>query len=167
MAEMSNGPAIQSLNLTRSFTIAFTLRSGSNEICKLLSRNGIGVPGELFQQSKTFEEFCAIVQQNQANGIFGSKMSHDHRAALDEQLRRHVAGYRTLDDVLPNHRWVWLKRRDKILQAISWCRAEQSNEWAKTTAGAANVAVDFNYDFFHVLSRVIMISSNEFAWEVY
>lgn len=33
----------------RSYTIAFTMRSGSNELCSLLACNGFGVPGELFR----------------------------------------------------------------------------------------------------------------------
>jgi LPS sulfotransferase NodH len=94
-------------------------------------------------------------------------MSHDHRARVDEQLREVIPGYRRLDDVLPAHRWVWLKRRDKILQAISWCRAEQSNEWAMAQAGTSKSSTNLNYDFFHILSRVMLILAAEFAWELY
>ena len=162
---MSHAPAAKMSTITRSYTIAFTMRSGSNEICKLLWRNGLGVPGESFQEKKTFEEFSAIVQQNQANGIFGSKMSHDHRAALDEQLRKHVAAYRTLDDVLPNHRWVWLRRNDKVLQALSLCRAEQSQIFASEQNRVGKF--EPTYDFFHILSRVQLVCAADLAWEVY
>ena len=160
-------------DLTRTYTIAFAMRSGSNEICSLLKRNGLGAPGEIFRTPLPLEppsaqakSFDAVVRQNQANGIFGSKMSHDHRAALDEYLRTSMPGYRQLDDVLPNHRWVWLTRRDKISQAISLCRAEQSNTWALTSpAGAAPDL--FQYDFFELLSRMIMLQASDLIWELY
>ena len=87
-------------SITRSYTIAFTMRSGSNAICDLLKRNGLGNPGEWFQnrfssRNGTYSEsFIDVVDRSEAGGIFGSKMSHDHRAAVDEHLRMSVPGYR-------------------------------------------------------------------------
>ncbi len=159
--------------LTRTYTIAFTPRSGSNEVCGLLGRNGFGIPGELFQQplsreagSSDIASFRAIVDTHQANGIFGSKIAHSHRAALDEYLRAAIAGYTQLDDVLPNHRWVWLTRRDRLLQVVSLCRAEQSNVWAVGAGGSVSRA-EFKYDFFHLLSRLCMLQIADDIWELY
>jgi LPS sulfotransferase NodH len=159
--------------ITRTYTLAFTMRSGSNEICSLLRRNGLGVPTELFQfpfppetGADQLEGFRSVVRKNQANGIFGSKMSHNHRAALDEYFRNAVPGYRQLDDVLPNHQWVWLTRRDKIFQAISQCRAEQSDTWAvKSDATVSHHS--FQYDFFELLSRVMMLLASDHIWQIY
>ena len=159
--------------LVRTFTIAFTMRSGSNEICSLLAKNGLGTPNEFFQNplpqhpfGVALDSFARVVEQNQIEGVFGSKMSHDHRAALDEQLRSAIPGYHRIDDLLPRHRWVWLMRRDKILQAISWYRAETTNNWAATQPSNAQQE-NFAYDFFHILSRVMMIYAGELAWETY
>jgi LPS sulfotransferase NodH len=159
--------------VARSFTIAFTMRSGSNAICDILAKNGLGSAGEWFQQPITpigdepwLKAFVRLVNENQAGGVFGSKMSHDHRAAIDTRLRQAIPGYRCLDDVLPRHRWVQLVRKDKVLQAISLCRAESSNRWA-TTDASQMPSGELEYDFFHVLSRVMMIQSGELAWEVY
>jgi trehalose 2-sulfotransferase len=159
-------------DVSRSYTIAFTMRSGSNELCGLLARNGFGIPGELFRDPLPrtpnlpgYESFRSIVIRYQRNGVFGSKMSHDHRAALDEYLRAVCPGYRQIGDVLPEHRWIWLSRRDKILQAISLCRAEISGKWAATEDPTNEF--NFNYDFFHVLSRVMLLLSADFAWKTY
>jgi hypothetical protein len=72
--------------INRSFTIAFTMRSGSNAISDLLSRNGLGVVGEWFQRSlastgdETYlDSFARVVSQYQAEGVFGSKMSPPSR----------------------------------------------------------------------------------------
>jgi LPS sulfotransferase NodH len=161
------------LEVDRAFTIAFTMRSGSNALCDLLVRNGMGAPGEYFQKrlpARTnrawLEGFASLINQHEVNRIFGSKMSHDHRAALDERLRASVPGYRCLDDVLPGHRWVRLVRRDKVLQAISLCRAEVSNRWAMRGTDA-RVSSFFEYDFFHILSRVMILQASELAWDIY
>jgi trehalose 2-sulfotransferase len=159
-------------SVQRSYTIAFTMRSGSNELCNLLAKNGLGSPGEFFQKrlpggpGLVLDSFSKVINHYQRQGVFGSKMSHDHRAALDEQLRMAIPHYTRIDDVLPNHRWVWLVRQDKILQAISWCRAETSNRWAEPGEAKTKV-IDYNYDFIHILSRVMMIFSAELAWEMY
>jgi len=160
-------------DITRSYTIAFTMRSGSTEICNLLARNRLGDPHEWFQKppaaaqdTASLDGFAAVVSQHQVNGIFGSKMSHNHRAALDEHLRGPVPGYRQLDDVLPGHRWVWLVRRDKILQAISYCRAEHSNQWHSLQSEGIR-AGELPYDFLHILSRLMMVQTGDLAWELY
>ena len=156
----------------RSYTIAFTMRSGSNEICNLLGRNGLGSPSEFFQKpipgepSFVLDGFSRIVSRYQVRGIFGSKMAQEHRAGLDAQLRNAIPGYTRLDDVLPNHKWVWLSRRDKIMQAISWCRAETSNRWAARSAGEGKSS-DYSYDYLHILSRVMLIHASEQGWEAY
>ena len=160
-------------NITRSYTIAFTVRSGSNAICDLLARNGLGAPSEWFQEPPTAQDgqpwldaFARLINEHQAGGTFGSKMMHDHRARLDERLRAAIPDYRRLDDLLPFHRWLRLVRKDKALQAISLCRAEQSGRWARTES-ADMASGDYQYDFFHLLSRLMIIQAAEFAWEVY
>lgn len=142
-------------------------------ICDLLTRNGLGCPSEWFQKppvvisgAAKFDTFTRFVDKHQAEGIFGSKMSYDHRAAIDLYLRETVPGYCRLDDVLPGHRWVRLVRKDKILRAISLCRAECSGEWA-LKEDEHRKCPGFEYDFFHVLSRVMAILTGELAWDLY
>ena len=172
---MSN--AIPSID--RSYSIAFTPRSGSNAICHLLAQSGVGAPGELFQEplgnhehfprrdgQDFLDRFFRLIERHQACGIFGAKMSHDHRAAVDELLVEAIPGYRTLDDVLPNHRWVWLTRRDKILQAISLCRAETSNSWVHTQQISVK-SQNFKYDYLEILSRFLLLSAADLAWDIY
>lgn len=162
----------------RSYTIAFAMRSGSNEICNLLARNGFGAPSEFFQgfahdgspgvpgDKEAMAELLSIIATHTHNGVFGSKMACNHRARVDALLRGRVAQYRTIDDFLPNHRWIWLIRRDKIAQAISLCRAEQSGVWA-AQAHEMQAAASGEFDFYHIMSRVMMLSLNDLAWKSY
>jgi len=168
----STGPEFLT-TITRSFSIAFTMRSGSNEICNLLARNGLGCPSEFFQKplpsaggAFVLDSFGRIVSRYQVGGIFGSKMSYEHRAVLDEQLAGALPGYTRIDDLLPNHHWVWLIRKDKILQAISWARAEATNSWA-SNGQRQQPRGEYPYDFLHILSRVMLVHLGELAWEQY
>jgi LPS sulfotransferase NodH len=149
------------------------MRSGSNAVCDLLSRNGMGAPTEWFQKPLLADHgepwlgtFGRFIRHHQAEGMFGSKMSHDHRARLDESLRNAIPGYHYLNDILPNHHWVWLVRRDKVLQAVSLCRAENSDRWALTGSNSA-ASEEFEYDYFHILSRLLMIQAAELTWGLY
>ena len=155
---MLTNEALQSLRF--GYTIAFSARSGSNELCNLLAVNGIGRPLEHFQElavrqetadADASREIFSIIRTHTVDGIFGSKMAHNHRARVDGVLRRTIDGYRTLDVLLPKHRWVWLIRRDKIAQAVSLCRAETSGLWA--TAGPSTSPDPDRFDYYHVLSR--------------
>jgi LPS sulfotransferase NodH len=163
----------------RAYSIAFTPRCGSNAICDLLSQNQLGMPTELFQTAFEHNEhfpkdagrgmldrFNELIAHYQVRGVFGVKMGHDHRAAVDERLAGAIPGYRSLGDILPNHRWVWISRRDKILQAISLCRAETSDHWL-SSGESAKEPQPFAYDYFEILSRLMMVSVADVAWETY
>lgn len=133
----------------------------------------MGAPGEWFQKplNASGDEpwlytFTSFVSRHQVEGVFGSKMSHDHRAALDACLRAAIREYRLLNDELPCHRWVQLVGRDKVLQAISLCRAESSGQYAVTEPDD-KPSRDFEFDFFHVLSRLMTVLAGDYPWELY
>jgi LPS sulfotransferase NodH len=167
-------------SIRRSYTIAFSHRSGSSELCQLLLKNGLGSPGELFQgltangdsgagnDSNAARQVLSIIASHTSNAIFGSKMAHDHRARIDGVLRRTLKGYNTLDDILPDHRWIWLIRRDKIAQAISLCRAEKSGIWSVSSSHAVTgFQRHEEFDYHYILSRVMMLYACDLAWQTY
>lgn len=166
--------AVRNCGVNRSYTIAFSVRSGSNEICNLLARNGMGSPAEHFQSMESFKReqsalhnLLDIVSRHVREGIFGSKMAHDHRARIDSLLRIEIPNYVTIADVFPDHKWVWLIRRDKIAQAISLCRAEQSGVWATPSLDLKEGRQLYEFDFYYILSRVMMLSASDIAWATY
>ena len=167
-------------SIHRSYTIAFSHRSGSSELCQLLSKNGLGSPGELFQgltasgdsgagnDANVARQVLSIIASHTSNAIFGSKMAHDHRARIDGVLRRTLQGYKTLDDILPDHRWIWLIRRDKIAQAISLCRAEKTGIWSVPNSHAmSGFQRHEEFDYHYILSRVMMLYACDLAWQTY
>ncbi len=134
-----------------SYLICTTPRSGSNFLCEVLDSTGIaGHPQEYFWNPPFWyaqwgvsdfpSYFRRILQEGSTpNGIFGMKMMwyeleeflpqlahllHKEDAPLSEQL----------STAFPNLRYIWLTRRDKVRQAISQHRGEQTKIWRSTDA---------------------------------
>jgi LPS sulfotransferase NodH len=162
------------------YTIAFTLRSGSNVLCEYLTANGIGQPAEYFQHPlgvaniayyrelgvapddfKTFITRLPTVKS--ANGIFGAKVTWDHKNVLVDAVRRHVGRDDGPAALSPRHRWIYLRRRDRIAQAISLVRAFDSGIW--TSDASRPESCELEYDFFRVLSVLQSLLTEEYLWE--
>jgi len=164
------GADLADAGIVRSYTVAFTQRSGSNQLCRLLAREGCGRPSELFQTpiavrpGEAADWFKRKIEANAAGSVFGTKLAHDHRSRLDEILRAALPGYRRLDDVMPNHRWIWLDRRDKVAQAVSLHVAVATGCWAREVD---TVDTACRYDFLSILSRLMNLAANHVAWTVY
>ena len=165
---------------TTCYTIVFTPRSGSNLLCDFLRANGLGQPSEYFQHPlgvanayyqelgvapddfKTF--LTRLVTEKSQNGIFGVKLTWDHKNVLVGALRRHFGRNDGLLALSPRHRWVYLQRRDKIGQAISLWRASKSGIWTSSTPRSGE-ADELEYDFFRLLSLLQAILTEEYLWE--
>jgi trehalose 2-sulfotransferase len=172
--------SFQNEGIHKSYSLAFSVRSGSTVIANTLSTFGLGEPAEYFQHPYTsnnwfqkvsapslLDSFRQLVLAHLQNGIFGSKMTHDHRAHLDGQLRNHLDGYKSLDDVLPGHKWIFLRRRDTIAQAISWHVAQTTDRWHMPSGNGEFVHDSVAYDFFSILSKLMIIGANEVNWRAY
>lgn len=138
---------------SQSYRIWFTQRSGSTMLCEALKATGLaGQPEELFNITEgtgllhmhgatDYEELCATLWRKGtgANGIFGIKHSyfasrHDHIIQELCQLRG-ISFSPAIDteafwnELFPNVCHIYLMRRNKIRQAVSWWKAIQDNQW--------------------------------------
>jgi LPS sulfotransferase NodH len=137
-----------------SYTIWFSQRTGSTLLCKALESTGIaGTPREYFNcKPDLLDDFHqtnhADLQEylwklgSTPNGIFGISHSfyEPHFSQLTETLRKFPscppeATERTeiWEHIFPNHRHIFMTRRNKIRLAVSWWRAIQSGEWHLST----------------------------------
>jgi len=89
------------------------------------------------------------------NGVFGIKI---HRFQIDDAVRRFRSylgslnsdHHEILSTAFPNLSYIWLRRRDKISQAVSWHKAVQSNQYVKLhdsapSAEELNNEIEFDY----------------------
>ena len=149
-----------------SYTIWFSQRTGSTLLCQALEATGIaGVPKEWFwrwlshQSGSDPEELQRRLWENgsTSNGVFGVKHSF-HEPHFRQMLER----FRTFptcapeernrarlwEQALPNHRHIFMTRRNKIRLAVSWWKAIKTQEWHKLS-GAPPKFFDLSnaYDF--------------------
>lgn len=106
----------------RIYYVVATSRTGSTWLCKMLASSGVaGCPQEFGWY--TFDPFQLSARWNQHadDDPFGSKVT------CDELVR--LWGREMSIDECRDCRIVWLRRRDRLAQAVSLYRASESNCW--------------------------------------
>ena len=137
----------------KSYIIWFTQRSGSTYLCELLKATGyLGKPGEILNipldtnlsntyDSSSYEDLLTRLwrEGSSPNGVFGVKFSIFTQ--LWEQMRDEIfqmkgeefegTSYKGdfLWDIFPNCQHIYLTRRNKIRQVVSWWKAIQNGVW--------------------------------------
>ena len=149
-----------------SYTIWFTQRTGSTLLCQALEATGIaGVPNEWFWHwlREQPREDPADLQLrlweggSTSNGVFGVK--HSFHEPLFSQLLELFQQFPTFppqesnrarvwESALPNHRHIFMTRRNKVRLAVSWWKAIKTQEWHRRSDEPAKI-VDLSnaYDF--------------------
>jgi len=133
-----------------SYTIWFSQRTGSTLLCQALESTDIaGKPREWFNFPPdlltTYRKTDHAELQDYLwklgcteNGVFGVNHSYyePHFSHLIETLRKFPAcppevtsRTEVWEQVFPNHRHIFMTRRNKVRLAVSWWRAIQSGEW--------------------------------------
>lgn len=153
--------------ITASYFICTTHRSGSTLFCEGLMAARCGLPNEYFEASLAAEyaqqwrlapgaddlTFLRAMLAETASpaGVFGAKLMWHQTRGLRARLRPLVAPTeprcnlaKLLQRAFPNPRFVWLRRRDTVAQAVSHARALQTGQWHSADAAtAAGPAFDF------------------------
>ena len=151
---------------SQSYMICGVQRSGSWLLADSLANSGIaGKPSDYFDVAESerrmgdweiasFSEYLDAVVANSTttNGVFGTKMMWNDFERFRSNLRTASAGgswtdSELLDRTFPGLRYVWLRREDKVRQAVSWWRASMTDEWALTDSETASGLVpEFDAD---------------------
>jgi LPS sulfotransferase NodH len=154
-----------------SYTIWFSQRTGSTLLTETLEATGIaGKPHEWLLELKDYTSSSpAELQQvlwergSTANGIFGLKHSlcEPHFSRLIDVFRQFPEcpsneqnRTKIWEHAFPNHRHIFMTRRNKVRLAVSWWKAIKSQEWHRR-AGASPKSVDltdaYSFDAIHHL----------------
>lgn len=129
-----------------SYIIASTMRTGSYLLCEGLEATGhAGHPREIFCPERrgmyagewqlpadvAFDDFLRAARANGTtpNGVFGAKIHRHHLEPLAHEAGTAGEPSDALRLLFPGAKYVQLRRRDRRGQAISWYRAQASNEW--------------------------------------
>ncbi len=144
-------------------------RSGSSLLCELLFETQLaGAPVEYFDAAQ-MARLCArwgthdlpsyvralLEKKTSPNGVFGFKAHYFQLVEAFPNGR--------LEAAFPGLRYVYISRRDRLRQAISWARAEQTGRWASTNQPIRRVEAVFDRDQIERLYAGIC--KRERAWE--
>jgi LPS sulfotransferase NodH len=173
-----------------SYLIGATPRTGSYLLCEVLRNTGlVGRPTEYVSQSfegywsrrwgtSTYGEYLdkVIETGTTPNGVFGLK-THLYQFNYFVGKLRQIPEYRELglpdllSTIFPNLHYIWLTRRDKVRQAVSFLRARQSNIWSQTDEPLAPVGKptlkEPRFDFGALDYIVQKMEEDEASWQSY
>ena len=182
--------------MIQSYIICTTPRSGSTLLCKLLASTGrTGDPDSFYHRDEFMREWASgwglpdadTVPQNEfdiaylaaavkagkaGTEIFGLRLQQEYLKRLSDTLDRIYPGLpsdphrfnRAFGDVL----YVHLSRADKVAQAISLVKAEQSGLWHKNADGSDYERIgapqEPRYDFAAIHREVTALERDDKAW---
>jgi LPS sulfotransferase NodH len=166
-----------------SYLICATPRSGSNYLCEVLRSTGnAGHPDDYFWNPPYWWErwgtsdFPSYVRRileegTTPNGVFGSKMMWDYLGDLLPQLAalfdvEDAAPADVLKAAFPDLRYIWLTRRDKVRQGISYYLAMETGIWRSTDA-AKGPTTDPPFNFLAIDRMVELSTWEDEAWQGY
>lgn len=161
-----------------NYAILSSHRSGSSLLCNLLSQTEVaGKPGEYFShwnntafKNYNLSDYPAYIhritgEMKTANDVFGVKAMPGVDDGFQGLLKRLEAfpKYKTLANpekvriFFPNIKFIYLTRRNKVAQAISWWKAAQNNHYHSTDSQSMpDTELEYNFDAITHLLKEIM-----------
>jgi LPS sulfotransferase NodH len=102
------------------------------------------------------------------NGVFGAKVMWGYLHEVVAKLRRVVHGRglsdsEVLERAFPNLRYVWIRREDRLAQAVSWARAAQTGQWSSSQRKRREP----EFVFGQVQGYMREIDEHEAAWRAW
>jgi trehalose 2-sulfotransferase len=171
---------------TLCYIICSVQRSGTHLLGSILrGKNVAGRPGEYFfcKRSETWEgrwgspsreAYLERVfrQGTTRNGVFGCVVMWTYFERMIGMLHE-MPAYQQFDRsevlsaVFNRPRYIWMRRRDRVQQAVSWVIASQTQIWSQKTGNAAQSDAPLHFDFELIDRRYKHIAADEQSWENY
>ncbi|MGE5208611.1 MAG: Stf0 family sulfotransferase, partial [Alphaproteobacteria bacterium] len=169
-----------------SYIIASTQRSGTHLLCSILRSTGIaGSPEEFFlsKPGETWEKrwrvpsrdayLESVLEQNTGtNGVFGAVVMWSYFQRMLQMLQE-VPGYNRfsgaglLAEVFSRPKYIWMRRRNRVEQAVSWAIACQTGVWARRVGITSQSGVTPQFDFKVIDEWCKRIETHEAEWSNY
>ena len=127
--------------------------------CSLLRGPAVGLLGQRHWTREELGRYIDRVRQRRTSvdGLFGIKIHRHH-------FEKFLAEDKTLlEESLAPRQWIFLRREDRVAQAVSWSRALQSGRWAAHQKFALPVV----YRRRQIRQLVERIDREEAAWNGY
>lgn len=168
------------MHVNTAYLVYATPRSGSYLLCEALTNTNLaGHPAEYFGPyqittlSKRWDfsnhiEYLSKLLQERAtpNGIFGAKITWRQFLGFIESLQ-HIPGYEgipvpdLMSTIFPNLHYIWITRRDKLRQAISYWKALQTGAWTLSKGQQQTSIGEPTFDFGAINELIRRIVKDE------
>lgn len=166
------------------YIVAATPRTGSSLLCEGLITTGVaGRPGEVFAPAfrsmwrehlaligdTSFDDYlqAAVRHGTTDNGVYGLKLQWMHVSTLAREAGQSGPPARVLARLFPGSRFVNIVRRDRRAQALSWYRAEQTQEWWRWAGDPPPAVREPRLDVAAVRAIERAVDEQQAAWERY
>jgi trehalose 2-sulfotransferase len=169
-----------------SYVICAVQRSGSSLLCEALKNTGLaGFPEEYFLDGhledgewarqnhiSTRADYVRLVfdKGTSPNGVFGVKIMWNYFHQVIDKLAV-LPGYEGLSapqlmmEVFPKLHFIWMVRRDKVRQAVSWAKAAQTDIYAWHKGKMPFQKQDPSFDFTFIDNLHQLILEGEAGWQ--
>jgi len=171
-----------------SYVICAVQRSGSFLLCEALKNTGLaGNPEEYFLNGEGWEDhpwarqhgvtsrsgYIDLVLESgtSANGVFGTKIMWNYFHTMLKSLRelpeyKEMGAPQVMASLFPDVHYIWIIRRDKVRQAVSWVKAVQTDIYAWSTNREVPVPKQeptFDFAFIDQLYKLVL--EGEAGWQ--
>jgi LPS sulfotransferase NodH len=132
------------VDINGAYLVCTTPRSGSWLLCEGLHAAGVGRPRECFADafwetaSEGPDQFAdawqsVLTEGTSWRGVFGAQIHwyqfEQLAVVVANSVPRAASPSAALLNLLPGLHYIWLRRRDKVRQAISYYRASTTGQW--------------------------------------
>ena len=173
------------------YWICSTQRSGSTLLCDLLAQTGChGAPEEfldfskpeyrvLLKQAGSRTKYVTWLLENRStpNGAFGLKLHWNQGVSFVRGSRANLMAHarlgagswavRSLASQFDEPRYVWVKRRDRVGQAVSLYRARNTNQWVRADGDRTARRADPPFDADEIGRALRWLTRVDAGWERY
>jgi len=174
------------LNPAISYIIASVQRSGTHLLCSILRSTGIAgspeehflsKPGETWEKRWDAPSRVAYVQnvlrKNTAtNGDFGTVVMWSYFERMLQMLQE-IPVYKTLNGaqllaaVFSKPKYIWMRRRNHVEQAVSWAMACQTGVWTQKAEEKSQPQGIPKFDFKVIDEWCNRIATHDEGWGNY
>jgi LPS sulfotransferase NodH len=169
-----------------SYVIASIQRSGTHLLCSILRSTGVaGSPAEFFlsRPGETWEERWGapsrvayvqhVLRQNTAvNGVFGTVVMWSYFERTLQMLQeipayKNLNGAQLLAAVFCRPKYIWMRRRNHVEQAVSWSMACQTGIWSQKAEKKSHPRAVPKFDFKVIDEWCNRIAAHDEGWANY
>ena len=174
------------MNPAFSYIIASVQRSGTHLLCSILESTGragspkehfLSKPGETWEKRSGAPSRLAYVEKvlrenTAANGVFGTVVMWSYFDRMLEMLQE-ISAYQSLNEaqllaaVFFQPKYIWMRRRNHVDQAVSWAIACQTGVWTQKAEEKSQPQAIPKFDFKVIDEWCNRIATHDKGWENY